>query len=291
MMDIKTRVKNLKPTFLGKFLYTCVPIRRQVALSNMRLVFGRELSESEIRHLAKAFYSHLAKTFLENLILGWMSEDQIRKKIRVEGIHHLMAAAKLERGILLLTGHFGNWELAPMGGILHFEEFRGRLHILRRQLVNKTVERILFRRFYQMGLDVIPKKSSLGRVMDALSKNDTVAFIMDQYAKPGKEGILVDFFGKEAGTFKSLAMVARSTNSPVLPAASWREPDGKHVFKFFDPISWVSHDDPDEEILINTRNYNQKIEEFILEHPEQWLWIHKRWKVKKAHQKVAVSPK
>jgi len=291
MMDIKTKVKNLKPTFLGKFLYTCVPIRRQVALSNMRLVFGRELSDSEIRHLAKGFYSHLAKTFLENLVLGWLSEDQIRKKIRVEGIHHLMAAAKLERGILLLTGHFGNWELAPMGGILHFEEFRGRLHILRRQLVNKTVERILFRRFYQMGLDVIPKKGSLGRVMDALSKNDTVAFIMDQYAKPGKEGILVDFFGREAGTFKSLAMVARSTNSPVLPAASWREPDGKHVFKFFDPISWVSDDDPDEEILINTRNYNRKVEEFILEHPEQWLWIHKRWKVKKAHQKAAVSPK
>ena len=254
-MDIKQKIKELKPTLLGKFLYACLPIRRDVVLANMRLAFGQALTEGEIRQLARAFYSHLARVLIENISLSWSSERKLRAKIRVEGMEHLVNASKLKKGILLLTGHFGNWEIAPMAGILHFPQFRGRLHILRRQLVNKTVERLLFRRFYQMGLDVIPKKSSLNRVMDALSRNDTVAFIMDQYAKPGKEGIPVEFFGREAGTFKSLAMVARSAQSPVVPAASWQESGGKHVFKFYEPIPWTSRRDPDEEILINTRNY------------------------------------
>lgn len=285
-MDIRETVNNLRPSWLGKLIYHVLPIRRSVVLSNMRLAFGNALADAEIKHLACAFYSHLVSVLFENLSISWLSEKQLKNKIRVEGIENLWKAAEQEKGILLLGGHFGNWEVAAIAGIQHFPEFKGRLHVLRRQIVNKFIERILFKRFYDMGLDVIPKRGSLNRVLDALAKNDTVAFIMDQYAKPGKEGILVDFFGKKAGTFKSLAMVARSSGSPVLPAVSWKEPSGKHVFKVFAPIPWESHEDPDEEIFINTRRYNQKIEEFILAHPDQWLWFHKRWKVKKAHQRM-----
>lgn len=283
---IAETVRNLRVPAIGKIMFKIAPMRRATVNANLRIAFGAELNEQELDKLAAAFYGHIAVTFWENLRFAWISQNALKNHIRVEGMDNLIdASLKHQRGMLLLGGHFGNWELAPMAGSLHYPEFRGRLHILRRQLVNKTVERILFRRFYQMGLDIIPKRNSLARVMDALSRSDAVGFIMDQFAKPGKEGLVANFFGKPAGTFKSLALVARSSGAPVLPAYSWREAPDKHVFRFEPPLTWIDHPDSDEEIRLNTENYNRVLERIIRQHPEQWLWLHKRWKDKGMHMR------
>lgn len=280
---LKEKVKQLKPGFLGRFMYGLIPIRRKVVLENLGIAFGSELTPEEIKKLAQAFYRHLVLTIWENVCFSWKSRESLKRAVRIEGLERLFKAAEAGRGVLLIAGHYGNWEAAPVGGMMQFDEFRGRLHMLRRQIVNKWVEHQLFKRYYEAGLDVIPKRSSLNRVMDALSANHAVCFIMDQYAKPGKEGIVAEFFGKPAGTFKSLAVVARASEAPLLPVACWREPDGGHVLKFFEPIHWIANDDPDQEILLNTLNYNRQIESIIREHPDQWLWIHKRWKDKGVH--------
>lgn len=285
---MKEKINQLRPGFLGWFLFHAVPIRRKVVLDNLHTAFGEELNPSQLEKLAKAFYRHLALSVWENLWLGWKSRDAITRGVRIEGLERLFKAAEGGRGVLVLSGHFGNWETAPVGGMMQFDDFRGRFHMLRRQIVNKWVERMLFRRYYQAGLDVIPKRSSLNRVMDALAANHAVCFIMDQYAKPGKEGIVANFFDKPAGTFKSLAVVARASEAPVLPAACWREPDGKHVLKFFEPMPWIPNDDPDQEILLNTLAYNRQIESIIRDHPDQWLWLHKRWKSKGIHQRKPI---
>lgn len=209
----------------------------------------------------------------------FMSPEAIRKKVTVVGEDHVRAAASKGKGVLLLTGHFGNWEFAPVGGMLNFKEFHGRFHILRRSLSNKTLERILFGRFYAAGLDVIPKNNSLPRVLECLANNDAVTFIMDQHAMLEKDGVAVDFFGKKAGTFKSLAVIARTTDAPVVPTRCFKRNDGMHVMKFYKPLEWIEHPDSDQEILVNTRNYNRVLESFVLEHPEQWCWFHKRWKL------------
>lgn len=270
---------GLKPGFLGNFLYHCLPIRRSVIRQNIRMALGRLLTQEQQVKLAKSFYRHLGLLAVEILWVDWQSPEALRKRVEVRGLQYLLDAGKLGKGALILSGHFGNWELAPIGAILGFTEYKGRLHILRRQIVNKTVEKILFRRFYEVGLGIIPKKRSLDRVLDALERNEAVGFIMDQYARPGKEGIEVDFFGRPAGTFKSLAMVARSSGAPVIPAASWRE-EKKHVFEFYSPVPWVERADPDEEIRANTLRYNGVLEELVLRHPDQWWWMHRRWKRK-----------
>lgn len=277
---MKPVMTGLKAGFLGNFLYYCLPVRRQVVLENIKTAFGQTLSEAARRHLAKAFYRHIALTLWENICFEWMSDDAIRTRIEVRGFDHILKASGEGRGAIFLTGHLGNWEVASMAGILHHASFRGRLHILRRQIGNKTIERILFGRFYRMGLKIIPKRSSLYQVMDALSSNDAVAFIMDQYAKPGKEGIIADFFGRPAGTFRSLAVVARASGAPVIPCKAWRAPDGRHMVEFGAPVSWISDEDPDREVLLNTESYNRVLADMICRHPDQWLWIHKRWKIK-----------
>ncbi len=271
---------NCKPTLAGKFVYHCIPVRRKVVLENLRLVFGDRLSSKEITGLAQCFYGHLLKVVLENLASSWVSTEAVGKRVRVVGSDIVIKAAEANKGVLLLAGHFGNWELAAIGAIEQFEVFKGRFHAVRKLLANKFVERFFFRRFYEAGLNVIPKKNSLSLVLDALSKNDAVVFIMDQYARPDRDGILVDFFGRPAGTFKSLALIASQSGAPVIPMASHRESDGTHVMRFGEPIPWIEHPDPDTEIYENTLAYNRALEKMVLEHPEQWFWVHRRWKVK-----------
>lgn len=268
------------PSFLDNLAYHLLPIRRATVLKNMRVVFGGRFSQNQIEALAKNFYGHFFRVCVENMVMGWMTKNAIKKRVRILGSQHVLDASFKKKGILLLTGHFGNWEFTPVAGMLHFQEFRGRFHIVRRRLVNKFVERVLFKRFYDVGIDVIPKRNALDEVLRCLANNDVVTFIMDQYANPKKDGILVDFFGQKAGTYRSLAMIARVSGAPVIPTFCYRDTDGIHAMRFSEPIAWIEHADPEKEILENTRAYNCALEAMISEKPEQWFWFHRRWKNK-----------
>lgn len=276
---IQDYLKTIQPSRAGKFFYYCFPYRKKIVLNNMRRVFKNTLSESEIHHLAQCFYSHLATSLKENFMMRFMDQKTIAEKAEIIGHEAVIEIAKNHTGILILTGHFGNWEFAPIAGILNFKQFQGYFYFIRKMLKPKWLEQSIFKRYYLSGLHVIPKKNSLTQVCDVLEKNNAVVFVMDQYASLPKDGVAVEFFGEKTGTYRSLATIARYTNIPVIPAASYRKPDGKHVLKFYDPIPWVtSEKGHHEEVYQNTLRYNQALERLILEHPEQWLWTHKRWK-------------
>ncbi len=106
-----------------------------------------------------------------------------------------------------------------------------------------------------------------------------MVYVFDQHAG-GKDGVVVDFFGHPAGTFKSPALIAMASGAPVIPATSWREPDGTHVLRFEAPIPLVDCEDTGKAIRQNTRTFNAALERLLLRHPEQWIWMHKRWKVR-----------
>jgi len=271
---------HLKPGWFGKFAYRFLPFRREVVLQNIETAYGKDLTPAEIKGLAQKFYEHLWLTIYENIKMSWMSRKQMKEMLRVEGREHAMNASALGKGVILMTCHIGNWEIGPIMCTEHFSEFKGRFHVLRRQIVNKHVERLLFGRYRTAGLNVLPKRNSLDRILEVLALGDAVVFIMDQHAKPRKDGIIVDFFGKKAGTFKSLAIIAGGSGAPVIPAYGYREKNGKHVMKFMPPLEWISDPDYDKELALNTRRYNETIEKMIGEHPEQWMWMHRRWKIK-----------
>jgi KDO2-lipid IV(A) lauroyltransferase len=110
-----------------------------------------------------------------------------------------------------------------------------------------------------------------------MSKGAIVIYVFDQYAS-GKEGVLVDFLGQPANTFKSVALLAMTTGAPVVPAATWREPDGTHVLRFEDQLPLLQSENVSEAIRLNTQLYNQALETIVLRHPEQWIWMHARWR-------------
>lgn len=281
MTDLKTKINQLTLTLAGRFIYRFLPYRRKIIAANINQVFGEQLNPAEKIHLAKAFYSHLAKSVKEGIELRFLSEKKLRERVEIRGIEHMLTIVAQDKGVLVLTGHFGNWEFAPIGGILNFKQFQGQFHFIRRTIGSKAIEKILFKRYYQAGLNIIPKKNSLSQVCEALDQNHAVVFVLDQHASlANRDGVAAEFFGKKAGTYRSLASLSRHTGVPVVPAAGYRLPNGRHVLEFFEPIQWQEYETVQESIYRNTLSYNQALEKIILAHPEQWLWLHKRWKLK-----------
>ena len=234
------RLKSLPIPWFGRWFYHLFPYRRGVVLGNMRRVFGERLPPAEYVHLAQAYYAHYLRFLVEFFKLPLMSAERRKKFIRVENMESPLAAHKQGKGLILLTGHFGNWEVSTVAGIQQFPQFKGLFHFVRRPLKPEILNRYVTRRFQKAGFGTIAKRGSLDQILDLLA-----------------------------------------SGAPVIPATSWRAPDGSHVLRFEDPIPVVQTDHPGEDIKTNTRAFNAALEKLLLRHPEQWIWMHKRWKVAK----------
>lgn len=265
----------------GRVLYRLLPFRRRVIMANLRRVYGDTLPEDAIVDLARAHYGHLWRLAGEFLRFRWLSRERQLALVRIENLDAFVAAYEQGRGVLLLTGHFGNWEVATVAGIGSFPQMRGRFHFVRRALKPDWLDRLVTRRFQHAGFGVLPKRGSLDAMLDRLANGDAIVFPFDQHASP-PDGIAVDFFGTPAWTFKSLAIIALATGAPVVAATSWREDDGRHVLRFEAPIPAVEHANTNEAIRLTTRAYNAALERFVLRRPEQWYWVHRRWKTMQA---------
>ena len=261
----------------GRVLFSLLPIRRKVIVDNLRRVFGSAVPAGEIDRLAQAHYAHLWKLATEFVRFRWLSPERKRALVRVEGLDVFIDAFRSGSGVLVLTGHFGNWEVATVAGIQNYPEVRGRFHFLRRPIKPPWLDSLVTRRFNAVGFGVVAKRGSLDRIVSLLEQGDVVVFPFDQYAG-GADGVDVEFFGEPAGTFRSLAVIALATNAPVLPAACWRQPDGTHVLKFEAPVPPVDVENVNESIVRTTRSYNAALERLVVRHPEQWWWVHRRFR-------------
>jgi KDO2-lipid IV(A) lauroyltransferase len=264
--------------WFGKLLYYLLPYRRSVVLGNFRRVFGDYLPPPEILKLVQAYYAHYARFLLEFIRLPFMSAECRKSWIRLENTESPIRAHQQGKGVLLLTGHFGNFEVASVAGLTQFPQYQGLLHFVRRPLKPKFLNDLVTRRFRRAGFGTLAKRGSLDAILNLLAGGAIIVYAFDQHA--GKsDGVTVDFFGHPAGTFKSVALLALTTGAPVIPVSSWREPDGSHVLRFEDPLPLIECPDAGEAIRRNTQAYNAVIERLLLRHPEQWIWMHRRWKV------------
>jgi KDO2-lipid IV(A) lauroyltransferase len=267
----------VKVPFYGRLLYRFLPFRRAVVLGNLRRVYGGTCSEAEIVALAEAHYGHLLQLLGEFIHYRFMSAERKASLVRIENYEAFAAALQQGKGVLILTGHFGNWEVATIAGLAKYPSFRGKFHFVRRAFKPRWLDAFVTRRFHQAGFGVIGKRGSLDRILDLLTAGDVIVFPFDQHAAP-PDGIEVEFFSHPAWTFRSLAIIALATGAPVLSAAGWREDGKHHVLRFGDPIAPVEAEDTNEAIRRTTRAYNEALERLVLARPEQWYWVHRRWK-------------
>ncbi len=261
----------------GKAAWALLPLRQDIVLSNLRLAFGSRLTEAEIRELALAFYSHLVRSLWEFFTLSLRPRSACPSLVRVENPEIVFEALRADRGVLLFGGHTGNWGVALTAAMLQYPDFRGRISLFLRPFRPTWLRRIFCRRLERAGIGVLEKKGSMAEVLRRLAANQVVGVVIDQHAAP-KEGVRVNFFGRPAWTFRSLAVIARRSGAAVVPAAVWRESDGRHVFRVEPPIPLIVTEDFEDDVRVNTQMYNDAIERIITRHPEQWIWNHRRWK-------------
>ena len=276
--------KVIVPTWAGKFIYRWLPYRRRVILENLGRVYGGKVDPTQIELLAQAHYGHLWSLLTELVKFRFLTTEQKRNMVRVLGVPGMITAFEAGKGLLILTGHFGNFEVSTVAGIEHFPQVKGRIHFLRRPIKPRWLSDMLTRRFNEAGFGVVGRRGSLEEIVQTIEGGDAVVFPFDQYARR-PEGIPVEFFGHTAGTYKSMAVIALATGAPVIPACSWREPDGTHVLEFLPALPAIIDDDVGAEIQRNTRTYNQALELLIVRHPEQWWWVHRRWKTQAPRKK------
>lgn len=271
--------REIAVPWFGKWIYHLLPYRRAVVLGNLRRVFGDVLPEAEIQRIAQAYYAHTLRFLAELVRQPFLSSKQRHAWIKVENMESPIRAHAQGKGVFLLTGHLGNFEVATLTGISRFPQYRGLFFFIRRALKPAWLNALVTWRFRRAGLGTLPKRGSLEAIFDVLRQGGIIVYVFDQHAG-APEGIDVDFFGHPAGTFKSLAILALDTGAPVIPVSSRREPDGTHVIRFEEPLPPIECDDPGDAIRRNTRAYNAALEQMILRYPEQWIWMHRRWKIR-----------
>ncbi|MFO1481805.1 MAG: 4'-phosphopantetheinyl transferase superfamily protein [Verrucomicrobiaceae bacterium] len=262
-------MQETKVPWFGKWMYYLMPVRRRAVMENLHRVFGDVLPETEIVRLAQAYYGHLVR-FGISCLWRW-------GRVRIENYEAAIRAFDQGKGVLLLTGHFGHWEAAMTAGLRHIPQCRGIFHLVRRPLNPPWLNELVIRWNRRAGLGTLGKRGSLDDMLQLLSKGAIVVFVFDQHAAR-RDGVFVDFLGHKAGTSKSLAIIAELTRAPVVPVSCWRDDDGTHVLRFEEALPFIDCEDPGELLRRNTRAYNAALERMLLRHPEQWIWMHKRWK-------------
>lgn len=247
---------------------------RRIAINNLTYVFGYEKSPVEIRAMARRVFVNIVWLLYE---IGWAYRTpaaEIERSIRFSGLAHLRQAWEKGRGVLVLTAHLGSWELlVSAAAMLGYP-----VNIVYRPLDAKPLD-LFFRKLRgRYKAQLLPKARAMRPLLKALRQRELVGILLDQNARR-REGVFVDFFGKPASTNAGLALVARRTGAPVLPMFLVRE--GRRYRMVIEPeVPLVATGDKAGDIRANTRRYNQALESVIRRYPEQWFWVHQRWKRK-----------
>ena len=262
---------------LGDLGYLLTPGRRKTALTNIARAFP-DLAPAARRRICRRSYQHLGLMVTElAALLARPLEDTLRK-IRIDGLDHLRTTVDQHGGALLLTAHLGNWELLPVACQLTGY----RLSVVLRPLDAPWLDRLATRMRERSAVDLIDKRAALRPVLRALASGAMVGILLDQNAAR-REGVFVPFFGRPASTSKSLAVLALRTDTPIVPAFIRREDSGRHRVVVGPALPRPASGDVEAAVVALTARCTEAIEAAIRATPEQWLWMHDRWRTRPAN--------
>lgn len=259
----------------GRLWYRIDGRHRRAAIENLRIAFGDELDDTKREALCRRNFEHLARVMLEVAYLGKLCPDNVADYAAIEGTEHIDNARARGKGALVLAAHFGNWELMALASAILYHP----VHVVVRPLDHPLLDRLVERFRSRWGNRVIPKKGAALKIFRVLKRGELVAVMMDQNAVR-RDGVFAPFFNKPACTNKSLAMIALRSGSPVVPISNVRGPDGRYTIMFEPEVPIVRTGDMERDCAENTARFNEVIERQVRLHPEQWLWLHERWRTR-----------
>ncbi|OPY88286.1 MAG: Lipid A biosynthesis lauroyl acyltransferase [Syntrophaceae bacterium PtaU1.Bin231] len=266
-----------KRLFIGLFdlFYRLSPRQRLIALHNLKCAFP-EKDMTEMLAIAKGVYRTMGIVAAEFFDIPGLTRETIGKFVeRSEGIERCFAALEKKRGVLMFGAHFGNWELsaAVFSLLVH------PVTVIYRPLDSELLDNLVLHVRSASGNVPLAKDRAMRQMLRVLKDNGVLGILVDQNAA-WQEGVFVDFFGRPACTTDGLALLALHTDSPVVPAFLIRQPNGKYRFVVGEEVPTVRTGDKAHDVLANTQNYTRIVEETVRRYPDQWLWVHQRWKTK-----------
>ena len=259
---------------LAAVSYGLWPRLRQVGLFNLRLAFP-DWDDARRRQVLRGLFRGFGRMLADFAHFPHWNRANIESLIIYDGFENYARARDQGKGVLFLTAHFGNWELGSFAhGVYGYP-----CNFIVRELDNPLLDAFINRYRCLSGGRAIEKSDAARDVLRAFRRDEAVGILSDQNVLAA-EGVFVDFFGRLASTTTGPARLARKTGVPVvLGLVIWDEKLGKYRLRF-DPVEWIKRGDPEEEILVNTAHFTRLIEEYVRRYPEQWLWVHRRWKTR-----------
>jgi KDO2-lipid IV(A) lauroyltransferase len=256
-------------------LLAVVKLRHKVIEQNLAIAFpGTDTRAAARRNdLWSASYRHLASLGLEILMLLGPMRRFARHEVEVRGVENWRRAKQAGKGVVFLSSHVGNWEVMAAAGAAAGVD----IMLVTKHLQPEWLHRAIERGRLRCGVRATYEPRTLRDVLGHLKDGGTVGFVLDQYAGP-PVGVRVPVFGVPVGTHTAPATLVRRTGAALLPAVNYRVPGGKWVVEILPPVAWETVEEPAEEIARNTAHYAAILERHIFAHPEQWLWIHRRFK-------------
>ena len=252
--------------------------RRRILLENLARAFP-EKGHAEIRRIARESIENLGAAFFEFLQVSRWTERDLKARVACEGVENLAAARARGKGVILLSAHFGSWELGALAAGLLGEP----ISPVGRPLDNPLLEAELVARRTHFGNRVIAKRDALREMLRAMRQGQTVAILLDQNVMPD-EATFVPFFGRLAATTSSVALVQRKTGAAVVPVFTWPDGDGRYRLVFETPILpgefFSSDGGRADQVRRATARYTEVTEQAIRKQPAAWLWLHDRWKTR-----------
>jgi Kdo2-lipid IVA lauroyltransferase/acyltransferase len=256
----------------GSLAYTLDRKHTRVALENLEAAFGATMPPGERREVVRACWRHYGRITADAAAFHRLSIEDVGRRVRYEGLDVVRDAYAQGKGVLVISGHFGHWELtAYMQGLIGCP-----MLMITRSMENPRLERMLAAVRGGSGNPICPKERAVRELVKALARGIGVAVMIDQDARGA--GIFVPFFGRPASTIPTVGMMHLRTGAPVVATFSYPEPGGRWRI-VYEPVSFAGlTGDRDADVRAITAQTTALLERRVRERPELWLWMHRRWK-------------
>ena len=256
---------------LGKLVFYLAPQQRKLACEHLRgcLTFP---DERQLKAVAKQCFENLGKTAVEFMQFPRLDRAQIQRYVTFEGIEHVQQALGLGNGAIILTGHFGNWELLAASISATVAPLTPIVRELRSPRLNALVSSYREKAGYR----TIDRDTGVRHALRCLKRNELLGIVAD--VDTAVSGVFVDFFGRHAYTPYSPVAIALKTGAAILPTFIIRQPNGSHHAIIEPPLVLKQTDAKEKDLVVNTQKFTKIIESYIRRYPTQWIWMHRRWK-------------
>lgn len=257
---------------LAFVFFYIIPIRKKTTIENISKAFP-EFDKKKIKKVAFGSYKSFSKTIIEILYLPWMSNDEIINSIQIKGLEFVKEKYEEKNGLIMLSAHFGNWEFMAISIAL---QMGIPISVVVKSQRNEYVTNWLNKVREKWGNKIVPLGISIRQIYKELKEKNIVAMVADQ--RGPSDGIRVNFFGRKASVYSGPAILALKTKAPIVYGISVRQNDDSYKTELQEIELNNLPDNEDEKIVEINQRLTDYLEKYIRQNPEQWLWMHKRWK-------------